>query len=227
VPDPSTYQDCLDIVARYNLLERLPVSVVTHLQRGQAGGCPDTPKAGDAAFARGQTVVIASNRLALQAAYNTARALGYKTLILSSSIQGETRDIARMHAAIAREVRQSGAPLGPPACVISGGETTVTVRGNGKGGRNQEFALAAALDIADLERVVVLSGGTDGTDGPTDATGAVADGQTRAHAKALGLDPEQFLRRNDSYHFFAALDDLLHTGPTGTNVMDIHLLLVG
>jgi hydroxypyruvate reductase len=227
VPDPSTYQDCLDIVARYNLLERLPVSVVTHLQRGQAGGCSDTPKAGDAAFARGQTVVIASNRLALQAAYNTARALGYKTLILSSSIQGETRDIARMHAAIAREVRQSGAPLDPPACVISGGETTVTVRGNGKGGRNQEFALAAALDIADLERVVVLSGGTDGTDGPTDATGAVADGQTRARAKALGLDPEQFLRRNDSYHFFAALDDLLHTGPTGTNVMDIHLLLVG
>jgi hydroxypyruvate reductase len=132
-----------------------------------------------------------------------------------------------MHAAIAQEIRQSGAPLDPPACVISGGETTVTLRGNGKGGRNQEFALAAALDIAGLERVVVLSGGTDGTDGPTDATGAVADGQTIARAKALGLEPEQFLRRNDSYHFFAALDDLLLTGPTGTNVMDMHILLVG
>jgi hydroxypyruvate reductase len=101
------------------------------------------------------------------------------------------------------------------------------MRGNGKGGRNQEFVLAAALDIADLERVVVLSGGTDGTDGPTNATGAVADGQTRARARALGLEPEQFLRRNDSYHFFTALDDLLFIGPTGTNVMDIHVLLVG
>jgi glycerate 2-kinase len=227
VPDPSTYQDCLDIVARYNLLERLPASVGTHLQRGQGGGGPDTPKAGDAAFARCQTVIIGNNRLALQEAHKTAQALGYETLMLSSSIQGETRDIARMHAAIAREIRQSGAPLGSPACVISGGETTVTIRGNGKGGRNQEFALAAALDIADLERVVVLSGGTDGTDGPTDAAGAVADGQTIVRAKALGLEAAQFLRRNDSYHFFAALDDLLRTGPTGTNVMDIHLLMVG
>jgi glycerate 2-kinase len=227
VPDPSTYQDCLDIVMRYNLLERLPASVYTHLQRGQAGGCPDTPKAGDTAFARCQTVIIGSNRLALQAAHKTAQALGYTTLILSSSIQGETRDIARMHAAIAQEIRHSGAPLSPPACIISGGETTVTIRGNGTGGRNQEFVLAAALDIADLERVVVLSGGTDGTDGPTDATGAVADGQTIARARAMGQEPEQFLRRNDSYHFFAALDDLLLTGPTGTNVMDIHILLVG
>ena len=227
VPDPSTYQDCLDIMARYNLLEQLPASVCAHLQRGQAGGCPETPKASDTAFARCQTVIIGSNRLALQAAHTTARALGYEALMLSSSIQGETRDIARMHAAIAQEMRQSGAPLAPPACVISGGETTVTIRGPGKGGRNQEFVLAAALDIADLERVVVLSGGTDGTDGPTDATGAVADGQTVARAKALGLEAAQFLRRNDSYHFFAALDDLLRTGPTGTNVMDIHLLLVG
>jgi hydroxypyruvate reductase len=227
VPDPSTYQDCLDIVARYDLLERLPASVRAHLQRGQIGGCPDTPKVGDAAFARCQTVIIGNNRLALQAAHKIAQALGYKTLILSSSIQGETRDIARMHAAIAQEIRHSGVPLAPPACVISGGETTVTMRGNGKGGRNQEFVLAAALDIADLERVVVLSGGTDGTDGPTNATGAVADGQTRARARALGLEPEQFLRRNDSYHFFTALDDLLFIGPTGTNVMDIHVLLVG
>jgi hydroxypyruvate reductase len=172
-------------------------------------------------------VIIGSNRIALQAACETAQALGYKALLLSSLIQGETRDIARMHAAIAQEMYQSGAPLAPPACVISGGETTVTLRSDGTGGRNQEFVLAAALDIAGLEHVVVLSGGTDGTDGPTDAAGAVADGQTVARARALGLEPEQFLQRHDSYHFFAALDDLLVTGPTGTNVMDMHLLLAG
>jgi glycerate 2-kinase len=226
VPDPSTYQDCLAIAARYNLLDRLPASVRAHVQRGQSEAYPDTPKAGDAAFTHCQTVVVGSNRLALHAARDTARALGYETLILSASIQGETREIARMHAAIAQEIRQSGAPLAPPACVISGGETTVTLRGRGKGGRNQEFVLAAAPDIAGLERVVVLSGGTDGTDGPTDAAGAIADGQTVARARTMGLEPEQFLRQNDSYHFFAALGDLLITGPTGTNVMDIHLLLI-
>src|SRR5439155_25532082 len=132
---------------------------------------------GDAAFPHCLTVMIGRNPLRLPAAHKAARALGYETRIPSSSRQGETRDIARMHAAIAQEMRQSGALLDTPACVISGGETTVSIRGNGKGGRNQEFVLAAALDIADLERVVVRSGGTDGTDGPTDATGAVADGQ--------------------------------------------------
>jgi glycerate 2-kinase len=227
VPDPSTYQDCFNIVARYELLERLPATIRTHLQRGQAGIYPETPKAGDSAFARCHTVLIGNNRLALQAARETAQALGYGTLILSSTIQGETRHIARMHAAIAQEIRHSGTPLAPPACIISGGETTVTLRGTGKGGRNQEFTLAAALDIAGLDAVVILSGGTDGTDGPTDAAGALADGQTVARATALGLEAAQFLRRNDAYHFFAPLDDLLITGPTGTNVMDIHLLLVG
>jgi hydroxypyruvate reductase len=227
VADPSTYQDCLDIVTRYELLERLPASVRTHLQAGQAGAHPDTPKAGDAALARCQTVIIGNNRLALQAARDTAQALGYRSLILSSTIQGETRHIARMHAAMAQEMRHSGAPLAPPACLISGGETTVTIRGTGKGGRNQEFALAAALDIAGLEDVVIFSAGTDGTDGPTDAAGALADGLTVQRAKALGMEAAQFLRHNDAYHFFTPLDDLVITGPTGTNVMDIHLLLVG
>ncbi|MGQ4809343.1 D-glycerate 2-kinase [Candidatus Entotheonellaceae bacterium PAL068K] len=225
VPDTSTFQDCLDIVTRFNLLHRLPVSVRTHLQRGQAGEIAETPKAGT--LSRTQTAIIGNNREALQAARQTAQSLGYATLILSSTIQGETRDIARMHAAMVQEMRHNGAPLAPPACVISGGETTVTRRGDGKGGRNQEFVLAAALDIAGLERVVVLSAGTDGTDGPTDAAGAIADGRTVARARALGLDPDGSLRRNDAYHFFAALDDLLITGPTGTNVMDMHLLLVG
>ena len=227
VPDPTTYQDCLEVLERYDLLTRLPMSVRMHLQRGQAGEIAETPKATDPAFARCQTVIIGSNRMALQASCAEAQARGYKTLLLSSSLEGETRYIARMHAAIAREIRQSGAPLTPPACVLTGGETTVTIRGDGLGGRNQEFALAAALDIAGLDNVVVLSAGTDGTDGPTAAAGALADGCTVARARALGLVPEMYLRQNDSYHFFHALDDLLITGPTGTNVMDIHILLVG
>ena len=226
-PDPTTYRDCLNILSHYDLLDRLPDSVHAHLQRGLAGGVPETPKAGDPVFKLGQTVVVANNRLALRAAREAAEACGYRTLLLASTLEGEARHIARMHAAIAQEICQSSQPIPPPACIISGGETTVTVRGNGKGGRGQEFALAAALHIAGLNGTVVLGGGTDGTDGPTDAAGALADGQTLARAKALGLQPEAFLHRNDAYHFFQALDDLLLTGPTGTNVMDMYVVLVG
>jgi len=227
VPDASTFADCHAIVTRYGLMGQLPPSIRDHLQRGGAGQVRETPKAGEPIFARHQTVLIGSNRIALQAAAQQARHLGYTPLILSSAVQGEAREIARMHAAIAHEIRQSGLPLPPPVCVLTGGETTVTLRGHGKGGRNQEFALAAAMDIDGLDGVVMLSGGTDGTDGPTDAAGAVADGTTINRAQALGLSPEDFIQRNDSYHFFAALDDLLFTGPTGTNVMDIYMLLVG
>ncbi len=152
--------------------------------------------------------------------------MGYNTLILSTSIAGETRDVAGMHAAIAREILNSGNPINRPACVLSGGETTVTIRGKGKGGRNQEFSLAAAVDIDGMGNIVVLSGGTDGTDGPTDAAGAIADGESAARARMLGMDPGRFLRANDSYHFFEALDDLIITGPTHTNVMDLRIILV-
>jgi hydroxypyruvate reductase len=143
--------------------------------------------------------------------------------VLASEIQGETRDVARMHAAMAREIVASGQPVKPPACLITGGETTVTLKGSGLGGRNQEFVLAAALDIAGLERTVVFSAGTDGTDGPTDAAGAVADGDT------LRRNPEaaRYLAGNDSYHYFESLGDLVMTGPTGTNVMDVRIVLVG
>jgi hydroxypyruvate reductase len=147
--------------------------------------------------------------------------------VLSTRIEGETRDVARMHAAIAKEVAASGRPVRPPACLISGGETTVTLRGDGRGGRNQEFTLAAAIDLAGSRSVVVLSGGTDGTDGPTDAAGAIADGKTVSRALALGLDPVDYLARNDSYSFFDPLGDLLKTGPTNTNVMDVRLILAG
>jgi hydroxypyruvate reductase len=182
----------------------------------------ETPKQ----LANARNLIVGSNRLAVDAAERKGRELGYRTLVLSTSIEGETRDVARMHAAIAREVLSTRRPVRAPACLLSGGETTVTLRGQGLGGRNQEFALAAALDIAGCGRVAVLSGGTDGTDGPTDAAGAVADSNTIARASAKGLDAKRSLRENDSYHFFESLHDLIKTGPTGTNVMDLHVVLV-
>jgi hydroxypyruvate reductase len=167
--------------------------------------------------------VIGSNRLALDAAARRARALGYRTMVLASEIEGETREIARMHAAIARQIAKSGQPVRPPACIITGGETTVTLKGDGLGGRNQEFVLAAAIDIAGLPNAVVFSAGTDGTDGPTDAAGAIADGDTLRRAP----DARRYLDDSDSYHYFEALGDLVKTGPTDTNVMDVRLILVG
>jgi len=152
--------------------------------------------------------------------------MGYGTLILSSVMEGETRDVARVHGAIGKEVVRTGNPVPRPACLLSGGETTVTLRGNGLGGRNTEFVLAAAMEIAGLPGIVVFSAGTDGTDGPTDAAGAVADGTTLDRARERGLSPSEFLRNNDSYHFFEALGDLVVTGPTLTNVMDLRIVLV-
>jgi hydroxypyruvate reductase len=227
VPDQSTFADCFRILEKYQLGEELPLSVRTHLERGRRGEIPETPKAHDPLFATTHNVVIGSNILAVKAAAAQAKTLGFHTLLLSTFIEGETKDIARMHAAMAKEIRHTGHPIAPPACLISGGETTVTIRGEGLGGRNQEFVLAAALDITGLPDVVILSGGTDGTDGPTDAAGAIADGATVARAQALGLDPLRFLQQNDSYHFFQPLHDLLITGPTNTNVMDVRIVLVG
>jgi hydroxypyruvate reductase len=171
--------------------------------------------------------MVASNIQALEAAKAEAERCGFQAMILSSFIEGETREIARMHAALALEVRASGNPLKSPVCLITGGETTVTLKGKGKGGRNQEFALAAALDIAGLPDVVILSAGTDGTDGPTDAAGALADGATVSRAIGLGLAPRAALDGNDAYPFFRQLGDLVMTGPTRTNVMDVRLVLVG
>jgi hydroxypyruvate reductase len=162
----------------------------------------------------------------VDAAAAEARRLGFHTLVLSTFLEGEARQVARVHAAIAKEIRATGRPAKAPACVISGGETTVTIRGKGLGGRNQEFALAVAIDIAGLHDVAILSAGTDGTDGPTDATGAIADGGTLARAETLGLNAPAYLMNNDSYHFFEATGDLIKTGPTGTNVADIQLILV-
>jgi hydroxypyruvate reductase len=226
-PDESTFADATGVLEKYRLLDRVPAAVRERLERGLRGEIPETPKPGDPLFQNVYNVVVGSNGLALEAAAGRARLIGYRPLILSSSIQGETREVARVHAEILREVVMSGHPLRAPACILSGGETTVTVRGSGKGGRNQEFALAVALAIAGLPNVLALSGGTDGTDGPTDAAGAMATGETVALAKKRGLDALDHLARNDAYPFFAALGDLVKTGPTGTNVMDLNLLLAG
>jgi hydroxypyruvate reductase len=221
-PDASTFGQAAAIFEKYGIAERVPASVRERIAAGIAGEIAETPKPGDPLFRRVRNTVIGSNRLALDAAARRARALGYRTLILASEIEGETREIARMHAAIARQIVKSGQPVRPPACIITGGETTVTLRGEGLGGRNQEFVLAAALDIAGLPNTVVFSAGTDGTDGPTDAAGAIADGDTlRRNPLAI-----EFLTANDSYRYFDSLGDLVKTGPTDTNVMDVRLILV-
>jgi hydroxypyruvate reductase len=222
-PDSSTFAGVLAILDKFALRQRVPASVRERLEQGARGELPETPKPGDPVFRGVRNVLVGNSRLALDAAASKARSLGFHTLVLSSEIQGETREIARMHAAIVRELVASSQPVKPPACIITGGETTVTLRGGGLGGRNQEFVLATVPDIAGLARVVVFSAGTDGSDGPTDAAGAIADGDT------LGRNPEalRYLERNDSYHYFQSLGDLVITGPTNTNVMDVRILLVG
>lgn len=226
-PDTSTFDRARQILRQYGILDKAPNAVRERLERGAAGAIEETPKPDAPEFRRTQNLVVGSNQLAVAAAAARAKELGYRTTVLSTFVEGETREIARMHAAIVKEIRASGRPVRPPACVISGGETTVTIRGDGLGGRNQEFVLAAAIDIDGMSRVTVLSGGTDGTDGPTDAAGAVADGHTLARASGAGLDARSFLSNNDSYRFFDPLGDLLRTGPTNTNVMDVRVLLVG
>jgi len=226
-PDTSTFSDCLHILDKYNIRQKIPAAVLEHLERGAKGKIKETPKADDPAFKKTQNTIIGSNILAVKAAREKAQELKYHSLIHSSFVEGEAKEVARVHAALAKEILSTGSPVPRPACVVSGGETTVTIRGKGLGGRNQEFALAAAIEIDGLEDVVILSGGTDGTDGPTDAAGALADGETVRRAKAQGLDAEHHLLENDSYHFFKPLGDLLITGPTFTNVMDLQLVIVG
>ncbi|MDQ2777465.1 MAG: glycerate kinase [Acidobacteriota bacterium] len=212
-PDPTTAADAVAVLSKFGLLDRVPPSVRERLQSGA-----ETPKPGDRIFEKVQNIVVGSNRLALEAAAERAAALGLRTSILPNPVEGEARIAAREHAGLLKQTD-------PPACILSGGETIVTVTGSGKGGRNQEFALAAALQISGEEGLSVLSAGTDGTDGPTDAAGAFVDGSTVTRAASLGLDAREYLANHDSYHFFEAIGDLVKTGPTGTNVMDINIML--
>ena len=224
VPDTSTFSAACAVFDRYALWDRVPSSVAERLREGTAGRLVDTPKPGDPLFARSQSVIVGSNLLACEAAAHAASLAGFNTLVLTTCVEGEAREAGRVLAAILREVDASGHPLERPACVVAGGETTVTVRGNGRGGRNQELALAAAFALRGLNEVLLASVGTDGSDGPTDAAGAWVDGSTLDRAAALGLDPSAALANNDSYAFFDASGSLIRTGPTNTNVNDLYLL---
>jgi len=223
VPDHTTFADARAILKKYGIWKQVPAAIRERL----SSAVQETPKPGDPIFARVQNLIVGSNRLAVDAAALEARSRGFRTVVLSTSIEGEAREVARVYAAIAKEIRAVRRPVRPPACIISGGETTVTIRAGGLGGRNQEFALAAAIDIAGLSDVLILSAGTDGADGPTDAAGAIADGATIARAQRRGLDARRFLANNDSYSFLSALGGLITTGPTGTNVADVQIILVG
>lgn len=212
VADRSSVEQARAVLAKYGITQ--PVEF------------HETPKPGDTTLARVQNIIVGSNEQAIDAAARQAKALGYRTMVLSTRIEGETRDVAGVHAAIAKEILASGRPVRTPACVLSGGETTVTIRGSGLGGRNQEFVLAAAIALDGAGPVTVMSAGTDGTDGPTDAAGAIADSSTVEKARAIGMDAASFLANNDSYHFFEKIEGLVKTGPTGTNVMDVRVFLV-
>ncbi len=227
VPDPTTYAEAWAVLGRYGLRSEVPATVSTHLRAGLAGERPETPKPGAPLFEQVYNQLIGSNRQAALAAVETARRLGYHALLLTTFVEGEAREVAQVAAALAKGIRRHGDPLKPPACLVWGGETTVTVRGAGKGGRNQELALAAAQALAGWENVAVMALATDGTDGPTDAAGAVIDGSTVRRARELGLDPQAALKQNDAYPLLAATGDLLRLGPTGTNVNDLLVILVG
>jgi hydroxypyruvate reductase len=224
--DFSTFAEAREILDRYRILDRIPAPVREVIAAGVRGEIPETPKSGDPALVNVVHAVVGSNELSLKAAARRAEQLGYHSLMLSSLVEGEAREVARVLAAIAKQCRSSGFPVPPPACILAGGETTVSIQGTGLGGRNQELALALALALDGWPGIVGLSGGTDGNDGPTDAAGAVVGHDTVSRARSQGLDPRRFLADNDSYHFFDPLGDLIRTGPTRTNVMDVQVLLV-
>jgi hydroxypyruvate reductase/glycerate 2-kinase len=226
-PDSTTYRMALDVVEKYRLAEKLPEAVLDILKDGVEGMVADTPKEGNQIFEGVENIIIGSNRKAALAAMEKAKELGFNATILSTEIQGEAIDAARWLAKKAIETKRLLEDKdGKKICLISGGETTVTVKGKGKGGRNTELALVFALEVTGREGITFLSAGTDGTDGPTDAAGAIVSGETIQKAESLNLDPESYLANNDSYTFFSKTGELFITGPTGTNVMDLQIILI-
>lgn len=226
VPDTTTFGDAISILKKYNIWEKVPSSIQNLLLDGTRGVEPETPKKGDKVFEKVHNLVIGSNRAACLAAKDELERNSVKTLFLTSYMEGEAREVGTFLGTLIREIVNSGNPLSRPCALISGGETTVTVVGKGKGGRNQELALAASLKIKGLDGGVLASVNTDGVDGPTDAAGAIVDGYTIKRAEEKNLDPIEFLLNNDSYTFFSKLGDLIFTGPTGTNVTDIAVIVV-
>lgn len=225
-PDSSSFGDALRALDTFHLRKRVPAAVRRRLEAGARSEIPETPKPGDPLFKRVRNLIVGSNALAVGEAARMAKSLGFRPMVLTTSLDGEAREQARMLVAMARESRKTGRPAKPPLCLLAGGETVVTLRGNGKGGRNQEFALAAALAAQGMDGVAILAGGTDGTDGPTDAAGAIVTGHTVARGEALGLPAKSFLASNDSYSYFERTGELLRTGPTGTNVMDLYAAFI-
>jgi glycerate 2-kinase len=226
VPDPTTFADAWAVIERYGLTADLPAAVRAHLQAGLHCEIPDTPKPGDAVFEGVQVDIVGDNASAAERGAQAAAAAAYHSQVFSTFVEGEAREVARVVAALAKEVVRHNRPLATPACLILGGETTVTLRGNGTGGRNQEMALAAALALEGWPQVTVVALGTDGNDGPTDAAGGIVDGGTVARARGAGLDPLAHLQHNDAYPLLRATNDLLLTGPTNTNVNDLIFVFV-
>jgi glycerate-2-kinase len=225
VPDSTTFSDAVDVFLRYSLWDKVPISVKKVLSDGKKGLVEETPKKDSLIFKKVNNVVLGNNRLACKAASNTMKQHGLNTVFLTSFLEGEAREVGTALSSLVKEVLVSGNPLPPPVGIVAGGETTVTVTGEGKGGRNQEIALAAALKIEGLNRILIFSISTDGIDGPTDAAGALVDGETLRHSRISGLDARRFLKNNDSYSFFSRTGGLIFTGPTGTNVNDVTILI--
>jgi glycerate 2-kinase len=224
-PDPSTYDDAMKVIQKYGLASRMPENVINILTKGVQGHIPETPKKGAPVFSGMNNIIIGSNAIAVEAAKKAAERSGYKTAVLSTKLSGEASQVAKDLAKASLD-RKKTMRDGEKVCLIAGGETTVTVKGNGKGGRNTELALAFGIEIQGEPGITFLSAGTDGTDGPTDAAGAIVTGQMFSEAVQHGLDPQDYLTRNDSYTFFKTIKGLVITGPTGTNVMDIQLILL-
>lgn len=226
VADPTTFQDSWMILEKYNLTSVLPNTVIEFLQAGVAGHIVETPKPHEALFKRNLECIVASNKLALQAAQEAAHELGYTTQIIGTDISGEACHVGRELAHKAKQTAAQANEGTQRMILLAGGETTVTVTGHGKGGRNQELALSAAMELEGVENVVLASVGTDGTDGPTDAAGAIVDGSTVRRGRQLGMDAKAYLADNNSYVYFDRLGDLIQTGPTGTNVMDLQVIAI-
>jgi hydroxypyruvate reductase len=226
-PDPTTFAVALKVVEHYHLLDRLPTSAVERLRGGAQGRLPETPKPGDPIFQRVTNHVVASNIIAVEAAAECGRELGLNSAIMSTYVEGEAREVGRVLAGVAKEIDAHNRPASRPACLLFGGETTVTVRGSGAGGRNSELALSAAIALDGLgPDVVIVSFATDGGDGASPGAGAIADGTTIERATEIGLDARSALVNNDSFTFWSALGDAIVTGPTGTNVNDLMAVLV-
>jgi hydroxypyruvate reductase len=228
-PDTTTFDECAEILRKLRIEDLVPSAVKHRIEAGASGKIPENPKPGDPIFRKKLSVIVGSNAQACGAAARTARRLGYRTMVITSRLEGDTSEAARFHMSILQEIVAEGRPLRRPACLISGGETTVRVVGNGRGGRNQEFALQCVRSLAHLSAPVVVAAlATDGTDGPTDAAGALADNTTLARSLRFGANfLSDCLADNNSYEFFAHLGDQIMTGPTRTNVMDLKFLLVG